>query len=121
MTTNSSIFSSKTRPVIPPIVHNADNSIMYVQNIRIIKTHKLFISYIFHVPKVSLNLLFVSQLCELGVDVHFLSHGCFVQDSQMGEILVIGHKLVDCLRSNLFVFSSKLLLQLSHPAFGMLF
>ena len=47
----------------------------------------------FHVPKVSLNLLSVGQLCELSVDVHFLSRGCFVKDPQTGEILGTGHKV----------------------------
>ena len=80
MSSDSSIFTSKTPPVIAPIVHTADNSAMYVQNIGTINTPKISISNIFHIPKVSLNLLFVSQLCELGIDVHFLSRGCFVQD-----------------------------------------
>ena len=93
MTSNSSIFSYKTRHVIVPVVHTADNSIIHVQNIRTINTLKLSISDIFHVLKVSLNLLSVDQLCELGVDVHFLSLGYFVQNPQRGEILRTGHRV----------------------------
>ena len=71
MTSDPSIFTSKTRHVIAPIVHIVDNSVIHVQNIRTINTPKLSISDIFHVPKVSLNLLSVDQLCELGVNIHF--------------------------------------------------
>ena len=93
ITSDSSIFSSKTRLVISPIAHTADNSIMHVQNIGIVNTPKLSVSNVFHIPTVSLNLLFVSQLCELGVNVHFSSCGCFMQDPQTGEILGTGHKV----------------------------
>ena len=81
MTSDSSIFNSKIRPVIAPIVHTTDNSVMHVQNIGTINTPKLSIYDVFHIPKVFLNILFVGQLCELGVDIHFLSRGFFVQDS----------------------------------------
>ena len=93
MTSDSSIFNSKIRPVIAPIVHTTDNSVMHVQNIGTVNTPKLSISDIFHVPKVSLNLLSVDQICELGVDVHFSSWGCFVQDLQTGEILETEHRV----------------------------
>ena len=59
MTSDSSIFSSTTHPVITPVVHTTDNSIMHVQNIGTINTPKLSGSNVFHVPKVSLNLLSV--------------------------------------------------------------
>ena len=75
---DSSIFTSKTRPVIAPIVHTTGNLVMHVQNIGTINTPKLSISDVFHVPKVSLNLLSVDQLCKLSVDINFSSHGCFV-------------------------------------------
>ena len=35
----------------------------------------------------------VCQLCELGVDVHFSSRGCFMQNPQTGEILGTRHKV----------------------------
>ena len=66
---------------------------MHVQNKRTINTPKLSIFDIFHVPKVSLNLLFVGQLREPGIDVYFLSHGYFMQDPQKGKILGIGHRV----------------------------
>ena len=64
---------------------------MHAQNIGIINILKLSISNIFHVPKVFLNLLSVNQLCEIGVDIHFSSCACFVQDPQAGEIFGTRH------------------------------
>ena len=93
MTSDSSIFTSKAHLVIAPIVQTVYNSIMHVQNIGTINTPKLSISNVFHVPKVSLNLLFVGQLCELGVDVHFSSCGCFVYAPHGGEILRTQHRV----------------------------
>ena len=66
---------------------------MHVQNMGTIKTPKLSIPDVFHVSKVFLNLLSIGQLCELGVDVHFLSRGCSVQDPQTRKILGIGHRV----------------------------
>ena len=59
---------------------------MHVQNIGTINTPKMSIYDVFHVSKISLNLLSVSQLYEVGVNIHFLSHGCFGQDPQTCEI-----------------------------------
>ena len=44
----------------------------------------LSISDTFHIPKLSLYLLSVSQLCELGIDLLFINHGVDVQDPLMG-------------------------------------
>ena len=47
----------------------------------------------FHIPKLSLNLLSVGQLCELGVDLLFTNHGVDLQDPQMGQVLGTGRKV----------------------------
>uniref|UniRef100_A0A2N9IVC8 Integrase catalytic domain-containing protein n=1 Tax=Fagus sylvatica TaxID=28930 RepID=A0A2N9IVC8_FAGSY len=44
------------------------------------------------VPKLSLNLLSVGQLCELGLDLHFSNHGVDVQDPLTGKLLGTGRK-----------------------------
>ena len=46
----------------------------------------------FHIPKLSLNLLSVGQLCELGVDLLFTNHGVDVQDPRTDQVLGTGHK-----------------------------
>ena len=47
----------------------------------------------FHIPNLSLNLLSIGQLCELGVDLLFTNHGVDVQDPRTGQVLGIGHKV----------------------------
>ena len=53
----------------------------------------LSLSDTFHIPKLSLNLLFVGQLCELGVNLLFTNHGVDVQDPQTGQVLGTGCKV----------------------------
>ena len=55
--------------------------------------NKLNLTCTFHIPKLSLNLLFVGQLRELGIDLLFTKHGVDVQDPRMGQVLGIGHKV----------------------------
>ena len=59
----------------------------------IISSPCLSLSDTFHIPKLSLNLLSVGQLCELGIDLLFTNHGVDVQDPQMGQVLGTGHKV----------------------------
>ena len=47
----------------------------------------------FHIPKLSLNLLSVGQLCELGVDLLFTNHGVDVQDPRTSQVLGTGRKV----------------------------
>ena len=53
----------------------------------------LSISDTFHIPKLSLNLLSIGQLCELGVNFLFTNHGVDVQDPRTGQVLGIGRKV----------------------------
>ena len=53
-----------------------------------ISTPSLFLSDTFHIPKLSLNLLSVGQLCELGVDILFTNHG-----PRTGQVLGAGRKV----------------------------
>ena len=53
----------------------------------------LSLSDTFHIPKLSLNLLSVGQLYELGVDLLFTNHGVDVQDPQTGQVLGTGRKV----------------------------
>ena len=49
-----------------------------------ISSPNLSLSDIFHIPKLSLNLLSVDQLCELRLDLLFTNHGVDVQDPRTG-------------------------------------
>ena len=64
-------------------------------------SHKGTISYsclslsdTFHIPKLSLNLLSIGQLGELGIDLLFTNHGVDVQDPRMIKYLGQAVKLV---------------------------
>jgi hypothetical protein len=66
---------------------------MFVSHIGTISSPDLTISDTYLVPKLSLNLLSVGQLCELGLDLHFSNHGVDVQDPLTGKLLGTGHKI----------------------------
>ena len=53
----------------------------------------LSLSNTFHIPKLSLNLFSVGQLCELSVDLLFTNHGVNVQDPRTDQVLGTGRKV----------------------------
>uniref|UniRef100_A0A2N9G4E2 Integrase catalytic domain-containing protein n=1 Tax=Fagus sylvatica TaxID=28930 RepID=A0A2N9G4E2_FAGSY len=80
-------------PLVPsPIIYTADSSHMSVSHIGTISSPDLTIPDTYLVPKLSLNLLSVGQLCELGLDLHFSNHGVDVQDPLTGKLLGTGRK-----------------------------
>ena len=71
MTPDESQFSDKA-PVAHLIsIYTADGTPMPVRNNGTVSTPSLYLSDTFHIPKLSLNLLSLGQLCELGVDILF--------------------------------------------------
>uniref|UniRef100_A0A2N9I2A7 Integrase catalytic domain-containing protein n=1 Tax=Fagus sylvatica TaxID=28930 RepID=A0A2N9I2A7_FAGSY len=92
MTPHASHFSQKTPLVPSPIIYTADSSHMSVSHIGTISSPDLTIPDTYLVPKLSLNLLSVGQLCELGLDLHFSNHGVDVQDPLTGKLLGTGRK-----------------------------
>ena len=58
----------------------------------------LSLSDTFNIPKLSLNVLSIGQLCELGIDLLFTNHGVDVQI--LGRVKCLGQavRLVTCLR-----------------------
>ena len=58
----------------------------------------LSLSDTFHIPKLSINLLSVDQLCELGIDLLFTNNGVDVQAPQRVKCLRQAVRLVACLR-----------------------
>ena len=75
MTLDESQFSDKAPLAHPISICTADGTSMPVCHKGTISTPSLSLSDTFHIPKLSLNLLFVGQLCELGVDILFTNHG----------------------------------------------
>ena len=66
---------------------------MSVSHIGSISSPDLTIPNTYLVPKLSLNLFSVGQLCEFGLDLHFCNRGVDVQDPLTGKLLGTGHKI----------------------------
>ena len=66
---------------------------MLVSHIGAISTRSLSLADVLLVPRLTLNLIYVGQLCELGFTVTFSDHGCIVQDPQTRKIIGNGRKV----------------------------
>ncbi|GKU96661.1 hypothetical protein SLEP1_g9872 [Rubroshorea leprosula] len=93
MTSNSTLFSTLTPNTIAPPIHTADGSQMQVSQYGQVCTSTLTLPNTFLIPKLTFNLISVGQLCELGLELIFSTHGCLVQDPQTGQILGTGCKV----------------------------
>ena len=90
MTAQSSFFVSKTTPSRTSAIHTADNSKLLVSHTGAISTPSLSLADVLLVPRLTLNLISVGQLCELGFTVTFSDHGCIVRDPQTRKIIGTG-------------------------------
>ena len=75
MTPDESQFSSKAPLEHSITIYIADGTPMPISHKGTISSPCLSLNDTFHILKVSLNLLSVGQLCELGVDLLFTNHG----------------------------------------------
>ena len=66
---------------------------MPVSHIGFVSTSNLSVGDTYLVPKLSLNLLFVGQICELGLELKFSNKGVDAQDSQIGQLIGTGYKI----------------------------
>ena len=87
MTHDESQFSDETPLEQSITIYTADGTPMAVSHEGTIYSPCLSLSSSFHIPKLSLNLLSVGQLCELGIDLLFSNHGVDVQDPRTGQVL----------------------------------
>jgi transposase InsO family protein len=93
MTPYPSFFSHTSSARHAPTIHTANGSTMLVRSIGTVSTSKLSISDVFHVPKLSYNLLSVGQLAELGYRIILDYFGCIVQDPRTGQELRTGRRI----------------------------
>ena len=84
MTPDESQFRDKAPLQHPITIYTADGTPMFVSHKGTIYSSCLSLSDTFHIPKLSLNFLFVGQICELGIDLLFTNHGVDVQDPRTG-------------------------------------
>jgi len=84
MTPYASLFTTSTPPSHTSLIHTADGSSLTVQTIGTVHTPSLSVFDVFHMSKLSFNLLSVGQLCELGYRLVFYSSSVYVQDPRTG-------------------------------------
>ena len=75
MTPDESQFSDKAPLEHPITIYTIDGTPMPVSHKGTISSPYLSLSDTFHNPNLSLNLLYVGQICELGIDLLFTNHG----------------------------------------------
>ena len=93
MTPDKSQFSDKAPLEHPIPIYTTDGTPMPVSHKGTITSPCLSLSDTFHIPKLSLNLLSIGQLCELGINLLFTNHGVDVQDPRTGQVLGTGRKV----------------------------
>ena len=99
MTLDESQFSDKTPLAHPISIYNANGTPMPISHKGTISTPSISLSDTFHIPKLSLNLLSIGKLCELGVDILFTNHDVYVLGTS-GKVKCLGQavRLDICLR-----------------------
>ena len=75
MTHDESQLFDKAPLAHPTYIYTVDGTSMPISHKGTISSPNLSLSDIFHIPKLFLNLLYVGQLCELGVDILFTNYG----------------------------------------------
>lgn len=80
-------FSTKIIATCTPTIHIIDGPLMHVSYVGTIRIPSLSIFDAYHVQSSSYSLLFLSQLCDLGLELQFFSHGCEVHDAQIGWLI----------------------------------
>ena len=98
MTPGESQFSDKAPLEHPITIYTIDGTPMSVSHKGTISSPCLSLSDTIHIPKLSLNLLSVGQLCELGINLLFTNHGVDMQDPGRVKCLGQAIRLIACLR-----------------------
>ncbi|KAL5844545.1 hypothetical protein ACOSQ3_010599 [Xanthoceras sorbifolium] len=91
MSPNSKFFVSLC-PVLFTSVTTADGTPMPLAGVGSVVTFQLSLSNIYHIPKLTMNLVSVSQLCDSSYSMFFTSTSCHVQDLQSKKLIGIGRR-----------------------------
>jgi hypothetical protein len=86
MSPDSQLFSSVIPTTHAPLIQTANGSHISVSHIGSVSTSTLSLSDTYLIPNLTLNLISIGQLCELGYDLWFGSSGCRVQDSRTNQV-----------------------------------
>ena len=93
MTFNSDIFYSKYLPSQPTSISTTDGSIMPVTHTGTVSSNNIYLSDVYFVPQLSLNLISVGQLCDLDLHLFFSRASGLIQDPLTKTTVGIGHKI----------------------------
>ncbi|TXG46464.1 hypothetical protein EZV62_015013 [Acer yangbiense] len=84
---SSSMSLVNEKPFIGNLdIHTANGACLPVKSIGDIP-HTLTLTKVFHIPRLTTNLLSVGQLVDGNCKVSFSQYGCIVQDQKMGKVI----------------------------------
>uniref|UniRef100_A0A2N9IAK3 CCHC-type domain-containing protein n=1 Tax=Fagus sylvatica TaxID=28930 RepID=A0A2N9IAK3_FAGSY len=93
MSPDSQLFSSVIPTTHAPLIQTANGSYISANHTGSVSTPTLSLSDTYLIPNLTLNLISVGQLCELGYDLWFGSSGCCVQDPWTNQVLRTGRRV----------------------------
>uniref|UniRef100_A0A2N9FJH4 CCHC-type domain-containing protein n=1 Tax=Fagus sylvatica TaxID=28930 RepID=A0A2N9FJH4_FAGSY len=93
MSPDSQLFSSIIPTTHTPLIQTANGSHLAASHTGSVSTSTLSLSDTYLIPNLTLNLISVGQLCELGFDLWFGSSGCRVQDPRTNQVLGTGRRV----------------------------
>jgi hypothetical protein len=93
MSPDSQLFSSIIPTTHTPLIQTANGSHLAASHTGSVSTSTLSLSNTYLIPNLTLNLISVGQLCELGFDLWFGSSGCRVQDPRTNQVLGTGRRV----------------------------
>jgi hypothetical protein len=93
MSPDSQLFSSVIPTTHAPLIQTANGSYISANHTGSVSTPTLSLSDTYLISNLTLNLISVGQLCELGYDLWFDSSGCRVQDPRTNQVLGTGRRV----------------------------
>uniref|UniRef100_A0A2N9J0X6 Integrase catalytic domain-containing protein n=1 Tax=Fagus sylvatica TaxID=28930 RepID=A0A2N9J0X6_FAGSY len=93
MSPDSQLFSSVILTTHAPLIQTANGSYISANHTGSVSTPTLSLSDTYLIPNLTLNLISIGQLCELGYDLWFGSSGCRVQDPRTNQVLGTGRRV----------------------------
>uniref|UniRef100_A0A2N9H2Q3 Integrase catalytic domain-containing protein n=1 Tax=Fagus sylvatica TaxID=28930 RepID=A0A2N9H2Q3_FAGSY len=93
MSPDSQLFSSVIPTTHAPLIQTANGSYISANHTDSVSTPTLSLSDTYLILNLTLNLISVGQLCELGYDLWFGSSGCRVQDPRTNQVLGTGRRV----------------------------
>ena len=93
MSSDSQRFSSVIPATHASLIQTDNGSHIAASHTSSVSTPTLSLSDTYLIPNLTLNLISVDQLCELGFDLWFDSSGCRVQDPWTNQVLGIGRRV----------------------------